>query len=239
MKRPFSLLYFLLILNSCTSEFKPATFKTISIDKAFEADVNATYDKAEGNNELSKTINLNIEKRIVNTFSDATKQTNLEVILANFNTEYLDFKKDFPDASESIWELHIETEKTYQSDDVITIAISTYEFKGGAHGNDKIKFLNLNAKTGEKLTQKDIIENINDFKTLGKKHFIKSLKIEDDNLRMEDFFFGKPFQLPENIGFSDDGLVLLYNVYEVASFDQGYTEFVIPFEEVASYLKLN
>jgi hypothetical protein len=239
LKRPFSLLYFLLILNSCTSEFKPATFKTISIDKAFEADVNATYDKAEGNNELSKTINLNIEKGIVNTFSDATKKTNLKVILADFNKEYLDFKKDFSDASESVWELHIETEKTYQSEDVITIAISTYEFKGGAHGNDKIKFLNLNAKTGEKLTQKDIIENINDFKTLGKKHFIKSLKIEDDNLRMEDFFFGKPFQLPENIGFSDDGLVLLYNVYEVASFDQGYTEFVIPFEEVASYLKLN
>jgi hypothetical protein len=56
---------------------------------------------------------------------------------------------------------------------------------------------------------------------------------------MEDFFFGKPFQLPENIGFSDDGLVLLYNVYEVASFNQGYTEFVIPFEDIASYLKLN
>ena len=56
---------------------------------------------------------------------------------------------------------------------------------------------------------------------------------------MEDFFFGKPFQLPKNIGYSDDGLVLLYNVYEVASFEQGYTEFVIPFDEIKSYLKVN
>ena len=55
---------------------------------------------------------------------------------------------------------------------------------------------------------------------------------------MEDVFFGKPFQLPENIGYSDDGLVLLYNVYEVASYDQDYIEFVIPFEELGSYLKM-
>lgn len=239
MKRIFSLLFFLLILNSCNSEFKPATFKTTSIDKGFEADINATYDKAEGNNELSKTINFNIEQGIINTLGDATKKTNLEVILADFNNEYLDFKNDFPDTLESVWELHIETEKTYQSEEVITVAISTYEFKGGAHGNDKIKFLNLDAKTGKTLDRDAIINNIDNFKNLAKTHFVKSLEMEDDNLKIEDFFFGKPFQLPENIGFSDDGLVFLYNVYEVASFDQGYTEFVIPFEDVATYLKVN
>ena len=239
MKRIFSFLCFLLIINSCTSEFKPATFKTISIEKSFEADVNATYDNAEDNNELSKTINFNIEQGIINTFSDATKKTNLEVILTGFNTEYLDFIKDFPEASETVWELHIETEKIYQSEDVITIAISTYEFKGGAHGHDKIKFLNLDAKTGKTLNQNDIIEDFDAFTILAKIHFIKSLEIEDDNLKMEDFFFGKAFQLPENIGFSDDGLVLLYNVYEAATYSQGYTEFVIPFEDASSYLKVN
>jgi hypothetical protein len=140
--------------------------------------------------------------------------------------------------SKKIWELNIETEITYQSKEIITIAISTYEFKGGAHGNDKIEFLNLNGKTGAVLNQNDIIKNINDFKILAETHFVKSLENEDKDLKMEDFFFGKPFQLPENIGFSEDGLVILYNVYEVASYDQGYTEFVIPFEDVDSYLKV-
>ena len=77
------------------------------------------------------------------------------------------------------------------------------------------------------------------FYTLAQKHFVKSLEVEEDNLTMEDFFFGKPFQLPENIGFSDDGLVLLYNAYEIASYNQGYTEFIIPFDDVESYLKIN
>jgi hypothetical protein len=228
-----------LILNSCTSEFKPTTFKTTSIDKAYVADISVTFDKANGSNELSNRINYKIEEAIIATMSDATKKTNLEVILNDFNSEYLNFKKDFPEDMESKWELHIETEKTYQSEEVITIAISAYEFKGGAQGNDKINFINLDAKTGQALSNDEIIKNINDFKALAKTHFIKSLEAEDDNLKMEDFFFGKPFQLPTNIGFTDDGLVLLYNVYEVASFDQGYTEFVIPFEVAESYLKMN
>jgi hypothetical protein len=236
LQRLLSFLVFFIILNSCNSEFKPATFKTTTIDTDYEADISATYDKAVGNDELSKIINFNIEKAIIKTLSDAVKKTNLESILKDFNAEYISFKNDFPDESDAVWELIIETEKIYQSDDVITVAISTYEFKGGAHGNDKIKFLNLNAKTGDILSRNDIIKNIDDFKKIAEYHFLKSLENKEDDLKIGDFFFGKPFQLPENIGFSDDGLVLLYNVYEVASYSQGYTEFAIPFNDIKDFL---
>lgn len=239
LKRIFLLLLFVLSLSSCNSEFKPATFETTEIKSSYDAEISATYDKATGNDELSKTINFKIEEAIVSTLSDASKKTNLEYILKDFNAEYLEFKKDFPDASEPVWELHIETEKIYQSEEIITLSISTYEFKGGAHGNDKIKFLNLNAKTGDILNQEDIINDLDRFKALAKTHFIQSLELEKNQVKIEDLFFGKPFQLPDNIGFSEDGLVFLYNVYEVASYDQGYTEFVIPFENVQSYLKVN
>lgn len=239
MKRILSFLVFLMLLNSCNTEFKPAIFKITSIDKAFEADITATYDKATGNNNLSKNINTSIEHAIIGTLNSSDIKSDLNTVLEDFNSEFVAFRKDFPDDFEPIWELNIETEITYQSEEIITIAISTYEFKGGAHGNDKTEFLNLNAKTGGILNQNDIIKNINDFKTLAETHFVKPLENEDKDLKMEDFFFGKPFQLPENIGFSEDGLVLLYNVYEVASFDQGYTEFVIPFEDAEPYLKVN
>jgi len=229
-----------LLLNSCETEFKPATFKTTSIDKAFEANISAIYDKATGNTELSKTINTNVEKAIVSALSTTDEeQKDLNTYLKGFNTEFVNFTKDFPDASEPVWELNIETEITYQSEAIITIAISTYVFEGGAHGNDQIKFLNLDAKTGQPFSQSDLITNEKDFKTLAESYFLKSLEIENSDLKMEDYFFGEPFHLPENIGFSDDGLVLLYNVYEVASYAQGYTEFVIPFEDVESYLKVH
>lgn len=229
-----------MLLNSCETEFNPATFKTTSIDKAFEANISAIYDKATGNTELSKTINTNVEKAIVSALSTTDEeQKDLNTYLKGFNTEFVNFTKDFPDASEPVWELNIETEITYQSEAIITIAISTYVFEGGAHGNDQIKFLNLDAKTGQPFSQSDLITNEKDFKTLAESYFLKSLEIENSDLKMEDYFFGEPFHLPENIGFSDDGLVLLYNVYEVASYAQGYTEFVIPFEDVESYLKVH
>ena len=238
MKRIFLLLLSLLLLNSCDSELKPTNFETAEIDLSFDAEITAIYDKAIGNNELSKTINFKIEEAIVATLIDVSKKTNLESILKDFNEEYLNFKNTTDDL-DSVWELHIETEKTYQSKDIITIAISTYEYKGGAHGNDKIKFLNLDSKTGKVLNHKDLINNIEHFKSIAKLHFIKSFDEEEDNISIEDLFFGKPFHLPENIGFSDDGLILLYNIYEVASYDQGYTEFIIPFEDITELLNVH
>tara|TARA_R110002111_G_scaffold103778_3_gene160931 strand:+ start:7487 stop:8233 length:747 start_codon:yes stop_codon:yes gene_type:complete len=239
LKRIISFFAFLIVLTSCNSEFKPATFETVDVDVAYEAQISATYSRAKGTSTLSKTINSNVENAIIEALSSAENTNELKDVLKAFNTEYLNFKNEFSEESEPAWELQIETELTYQSEEVITIAVSTYEFKGGAHGSDQIQFLNLDAKTGKVLNQDAIIKDIESFKTLAENHFIKSLETKEDNLKIEDFFFGEPFHLPENIGFSEDGLVLLYNVYEVASYDQGYTEFVIPFSECESYLKVH
>jgi len=233
------LLVTLITFFSCNSEIKPISFKTTVIDIPSEADISISIDEATGNSELSKTINFQIEEAIISTLSEATKKTNLNSVLVDFNKDYVDYKTDFPESSDPRWELFIETEKIYQSEAIITIAISTYEFQGGAHGNDKIVLLNLDAKIGKVLNHNDII-NINDkFNSIAEKHFKNSLEQSDSQSNMQDYFFGKSFQLPENMGFSEDGLILLYNTYEVASYAQGYTEFVIPFEEIDELLKVD
>lgn len=223
---------------ACETETKPIEFQTVSIENTYNADISVNIDKATGNSALSEQINSNIEKCIVTSLSDSLNNESLETLLISFDKDYTEFKNDFPESAEPVWELHIETEATYQSESVISIAVSTYDFQGGAHGNDKITFVNLDAKTGKQLAFSDLIEDSEEFKNLAQTHFVKSLKDEDGGSSMEDFFFGKSFQLPENIGFSDDGLVMLYNIYEIASYAQGYTEFVIPFEEAKSFLKL-
>ncbi|MFK7832936.1 MAG: DUF3298 domain-containing protein [Winogradskyella sp.] len=238
MKHFLAFFIIALFLHSCTSELKPAEFETIAIESPFKADVSAVYSKATGNSILSTTINKNVETAIIETLNTSESQQNLEEVLKAFNDEYLSFKKDFSEVTEPAWELHIETELTYQSETVITIAISTYEFKGGAHGNDKIKLLNLDATNGNILTVDAMINDISGFTKLAEAQFMASLEKDKNNSTIDNFFFGKPFQLPENIGFSEEGLILLYNVYEVASYDLGYTEFMIPFDEVESFLKV-
>lgn len=239
LKRIFILLVTLITFFSCNSEIKPISFETTVIEMPSEADISISIDEAIGKSELSKTINFQIEEAIISTLSEASKKTNLNSVLADFNKEYVDFKTDFPESSDPRWELFVETEKIYQSEAIITIAISTYEFQGGAHGNDKIVLLNLDAKTGKVLNHNEII-NINDkFNSIAEKHFKNSLAQSDSQSTIQDYFFGKSFQLPENMGFSEDGLILLYNTYEIASYAQGYTEFVIPFEEIDDLIKVD
>lgn len=238
-KRIYLLAFTLMTVISCESEIKPISFETTTIEVPSDADISVSIDKAIEDNDLSKSINFQIDKAILSTLSEASKKTDLKAVLADFNKAYLDFKNDFPESSEAKWELHIETEKIYQSQEVITIAISTYEFQGGAHGNDKILLLNLDAKSGNVLLHDELIEINEKFKTIAENHFKKSLTQTESEFTMEDYFFGKSFQLPENLGFSEDGLILLYNTYEVASYAQGYTEFVIPFEEIDDLLKVD
>lgn len=237
MKRNFLLILSILLFASCNNDFEPVTFKSVSINESFKTDIEVNYDEAKGDKALSEIVNSQIEKSIIASINSSDNVMDLRDALNSFNSEYLKFKEEFPDAAEPVWELSIETKVSYQSDDIISIAIGTYEYKGGAHGNDQIKFLNLNAKTGHVLETNDFLENNESFVDLAKSYFIKNLNDEDANLKMEDFFFGKPFHLPENIGLCDEGLILLYNVYEVASYAQGYTEFVIPFNEVKPFLK--
>ena len=85
-------------------------------------------------------------------------------------------------------------------------------------------------------SNEDLFTNIEGFKTLAKTYFLDHMKNEGSNI--SEFFFGKDFQLPENIGFNEEGVILLYNVYEIASYNQGYTEFVIPLENVLQFLKI-
>ena len=114
--------------------------------------------------------------------------------------------------------------------------LTVYTDTGGAHGNDNITFLNFNPENGKLFSNKELINNFDGFKTLAESYFLDHMKNEDSDI--EELFFGKPFQLPKNIGFNDKGIILLYNVYEIASYNQGYTEFFIPKEKAKAFLNI-
>ena len=103
-----------------------------------------------------------------------------------------------------------------------------------------------NKEGGESLSQRVLnevkpeepIKNKIDFIKLSEIYFNLKLQEKLKENGFNDYFFGDSFQLPENIGFSDEGVILLYNVYEIAPYSEGITEFTIPFEEALPYLKL-
>ena len=201
------------------------------------ANIEINIPIAEGDTETAKLINSKIENHIANTlnFSEEDSETvTLEEGISRFDTEYKKFKSDFEE-SKLIWEATFDGEVMYQSSDIISIAISSYTNTGGAHGNSIITFYNFDSYSGEILKISEIISNIDAFTKIAEQHFIVDVKMEDAE-SIDDYFFGEPFHLPANIGYNEEGLVILYNTYEVASYAMGITEFTIPFEEIKSLL---
>lgn len=237
----FVLLFLALIATiSCNQEgdltFSESNFK---MDENAIIEINIPY--AEGNNSVSESINSAIENFIVNTINiseDSLNNVSLIDAIKTFDSIYIEFKDDFEESS-FVWEAQIEGEVTYQSPEIICVAINTYLNTGGAHGNLNISFLNFNSQTGELLLTDDIIKISKEFIEIAKNYFKIEMKASSEERNIEDYFFGEEFHLPASIGFSDEGIILLYNVYEIASYSQGITEFTIPYEEVLQYLIMN
>lgn len=228
-----------LVLFSCKKDI-PLTFSKQHIETTEHAIVDINYPKAEGNKTVADRINGTLENFLANeiNMSEAPEQDlSLSDAVINFDNEYKSFQDDFSDTTQQ-WEALIESEVTYLSDNVICVAVNSYLDTGGAHGNSHVSFLSFDKNTGLLLKTKDIINDEDAFKELVKPYFDKATLALSEENTVEDLFFGEDFQLPENIGFGEDGIILLYNVYEIASYSQGITEFSIPYETAKPYLKI-
>lgn len=228
-----------LIITACNKDVT-LKFETQHIETSTEASIVINYPKAIGTKAVAEKINQHIEHVIANEMNMAdTPENDISVAdaVSQFDKEYKTFKNDFEDTSQK-WEVKIDGKVIYESPEVISVSLQSYIDTGGAHGNSRRTYLNFNPETGAHLNQNDIISNPTEFKTLAEKAFKDQTKPKDDEESMEDYFFGEEFQLPSNIGFTKDGLVLLYNNYEIASYVQGITEIVLPYSAIKNLLKV-
>ncbi|MBA6152107.1 DUF3298 and DUF4163 domain-containing protein [Gelidibacter maritimus] len=240
MKKLSLILIAALILSACNKDVK-LSFETKHIEKTTAAKIAIDYPKAIGTKSVATKINQQIEHVIANEMNMAdTPENDISVseAVAQFDREFRSFKEDFQDSSQE-WEVRVNGEVMYESAEIICISLLTYTDTGGAHGNSRTTYLNFNPETGTLLEQEDLIKNLDQFKIIAEKAFREQTKPKDNDEPMEDFFFGEDFQLPSNIGFSTNGLVLLYNNYEVASYAQGTTKINLPYDQIKDHLKVS
>ena len=226
-----------LLIASCDNE-AGLEFKTTHFALEDGVKVEVDYPIIINNNTAAQQINKTINNYIVNILSFEEKSSieiDVNKAIMDFNSEYQKFKADFPE-DVIPWEAYVEGELLYNSPIITTIAINSYMFTGGAHGNDYIKLFNFNTETGDILNAEDVLDLNAEFMALAQKRFETEVIKNEGNVN--DYFFGEGFKLPENMGLNDEGLVFIYNKYEIASYAQGYTEFLIEFKELEKFLKV-
>lgn len=248
MKSALPRLLVFLLLIGCSNTDK-LTFETLKINEQARLangkecqdcpQVIIAIPKAIENSKIANTINTALEEEIISLllFDDAITVNNLDDALVSFNSGYQEMKTMFADESPG-WEAKIDGELIFEDAVLLTIELNSYIFTGGAHGYTSKRFLNFDKSKGTELENWELFKSPKKFEVFAEAKFREQEEIpKDKSINYTGLMFEKDsFYLPENIGFTKDGVQLLYNPYEVASFADGPIILTLPYNLVKPFL---
>ena len=249
MKKLFLVLAINLLLIGCNKDTPELKFDELNIEQVSELNCIAEEENctfigikvpwAMGKDTRSNLLNSHIEKHVINLidYQDAQELNSLENLAQTFINDYEASAKEFPEYNIP-WEAFVEGKITHESEKLISIEFDLALFTGGAHGYTSVTYLNFDPKTGRLLPNKDLFSE--GFKEFAEKRFREKNNIlENEPINSTGFFFeDDEFQLPKNIGFHSNKVVLRYNSYEIASYAEGNIQLEFKTQEVKKYFKI-
>lgn len=243
MKIKLAFLFLFILTISCKDKneisHEPLTFKSEKCNDCPEVQIDVF--NFEGDSKIVSTINNTIREEIIDQliYDDEIKANTVDDAIQSFKKGFLDLKEMYPDESLG-WEAKIKGEISFENKDVISIKLDTYIFTGGAHGFSATKFLNFDKKKGNEFENWQLFNDKDAFTHFAETKFkIQENIPQNASINSTGFMFeGDNFYLPSNIGFTEKGLQLLYNQYEVASYADGPIVITLPYNEIKKYLSV-
>lgn len=245
MKKIFILALVFLLFTGCSKEisFENETFKsrsTLSCKDSVCAQIIIAVPIAKNIPIVADSINNKVfstVRKIVYFGNNPSKTKDYKTLTNHFINSYEETLKEYPNMT-GIWKGEIKGTVEYRSDQLINILLDHYTDTGGAHGYKGILSLLFNAKTGKSIPNAQLFQNEKEFRTFAEKEFRTKYHIpENANINATGFMFEEDtFQLPQNIFYTDEGLLLYYNSYEAASYADGPKEIIFSYDKIKSYL---
>lgn len=248
LKNFFYILLLAGLFSGCQGEEEPLDFINYSIERYFEdcqpesgncTFISLNYPVATTNTQVAKNINEHIRQHLeeIVDFTEEAGIDSVEELAEGFIKNYERAVADFPE-SETPWEASVYGEVIFFTEKLISVKFDSDIFSGGAHGYSSTTFLNFDPETGDILTQEELFEE--EFIVFVEKEFRQEQEIPSGQpINSTGLFFEDDrFQLPANIGFTEQKVVLHYNAYEIASYAEGSFSMEFSHEEVEDYLKI-
>lgn len=129
----------------------------------------------------------------------------------------------------------------YSNKRIASVYIECTAFTGGAHGIFNALYLNYSRETGSVLDVFKLIQDTTVLMDLAKIEFCRQRSLPMNASKEQTTLFCELSQMPMplNIGFSEKGLVLFYNPYEIAPWSSGPIKIEIPFSSLKDVFKTN
>jgi hypothetical protein len=157
----------------------------------------------------------------------------IQLIIDDYETQL----KEFPDAAAGGYQQNTSSVISFESSNIVCINVLTDSYSGGAHGMYWDEYLNIDPLTGKRLNILDMINNKDAFNSYIENELRNKIGMKASD-KWSEFTFLDQFTLPENMGFTESGLRLVYNSYELLSYAEGMTEIVIPNEKLKEFMDL-
>lgn len=231
------------IITSCNTDNSLKTVPFLITDQPCDscARVELEYPLTPGKNRKERKINAELNQWVIRAIDLAPENnsTTVEEAVSNFKAAYQQIKNDFPDDYNLNWESTVDGEICYEDQHLFVVCMQTYSFTGGAHGYGSSHYLLFDKEKGELLKKQDMIDDEEGFMRIAEIKFREIYGLpEDAPLNEQGFMFeGDRFHLPDNIGYTHNGLKLIYNPYEIAPYSDGQIVIDIPYQEVNAFLK--
>ncbi len=209
------------------------------------SNVSLSYPVAAGDTAISEKINTLIERHIIEALfmgdEESSSSKSIEDAATNFILSYRDHQADIPSEIDTgTYVAEISMEVMSRKEQLISFKSEHYQFTGGAHGNNDVVFVNIDPASGTMVDVSEITRDFEGLQKLVEEKFRLKFKIpENESVNYPGFWFeDDQFYLSNNIGFTENDMIILYNPYEIAPYAEGPIQLSIPLKEVTSYLEI-
>ena len=133
------------------------------------------------------------------------------------------------------WERTLTVKHFFEDERFLSLSFEFVAFEGGAHENRKKQFVTWDKESKTPLTLAALWPEAEPLLALAEAEFRNARKLKpEDDLEAGGYWFDKgQFRLSEQFAFSECGLLLYYNPYEVAAYAVGAIEVFIPFAKLS------
>lgn len=188
---------------------------------------------------IGQTINNALTEEVISqlAYEEYQNAATIPSAIESFKNGYRDLQQKFPEEY-APWEATIHAKVSFENKDLISISLTSYIYTGGAHGYGSTHLLNFDKDSGRELETEELFSDWEGFMKLAESQFRTQHQIaKGQAINSTGFMFeSDTFYLPENIGYTESGLMLLYNPYEIASYADGVIELELPYKKVENML---
>jgi len=184
-------------------------------------------------------VNKFIEGRVTGMAGKQGAYKTYKDITSGFIKEYDEFQSKNT-SRKQIWfeDLDLSVKANYPN--YLSVLYTYIDYKGGAHPNTLYTYFNYNPKNYQTITLDSIItsEGMPKLRAVAEQIFRKNEKLAPEASLTEGYFFPEGiFALAETFTLSKEGILFLYNPYEIKPYVAGKTSLTVPYSSIKDILK--